>query len=1096
MSSQKTAVSVIIPIYNNALFLKQTLQSVRNQTFDCFEVIAVNDGSSDDSERIIDQFVELDKRFIKINQKNQGVSVARNAGLAVAKGKYVTFIDGDDTIPENAFQEMYNVANNYQSDLIIGGIQRIDGSVKKVNQRTKRLKDKRIIERDDLDLVHGLSMCNKWFLKEIIDKYQIQVESYRHLEDGVFLYNFMQYVSRINYCDAIIYNYIKRVPTQKASVTQSVSEGLLESAIHAYERIVELTKGYSDEFKQELAYRVNSTTFVGDYYKKIWNLSEKDEKLLLDQMKGMWQKQSEEYRAKTISMHKGLELEKGFRTKEQLLNDIVFRIVITPSVSQDKVNLILRSLYGQSVPSFSVIIDERYSKKVDKSFKKMKNLSFDKMDNNELWAQSFLQNEDVKYVLFMDEDVTFDYDTMAKAYELLQNTKCPVLKMDIAEFKEKKCLTKYIFSVERMNSNKFSLAEVVDTQEYIVQKEAMLECIKEETNAKDNKNDTVIQLTKKMIRKFLSPLRKTKKQSVNVKKGAAVLDYYFDYPIDNQVVLLEGIGKHIKGNILYILKELTKEKYGDLNIFVSVTENSKAAVTKMLQKQNLKNVDTVIVGSKKYKELLSTSKYLVNEVYFPNYWIKKPEQRYINIWHGTPLKKLGAGKTGGRIHGDGPAQKNFISAEYLLFPNEFTEEKLLKDCYVDELVLGKSLMLGYPRTGRLLEDNPENVQIKRKLAGEDKYLVAYMPTYRDVDDDNEQIVAIRESLDYLENNMPDDYLVYVNLHHKMAGQIDYVRYEKIKEFPNEYDTYQVLAVMDCLCTDYSSLMFDFAATRKKVVLYCYDMEKYLADRGLYIDLEELPFDKARTKQELLEVIQMGKNYDDTDFINDFCSFDSDKNAEKLCELLINDNEDSVSVHIKNTNPLNPVLIYSDGWHKCEATDKMYEMAEREELTKLIYLSYKEAFVNNYLDSAYPLLNKFRSIGIKAEQLFTDEQKKIRKQYQAGKIEFKEMMDSLEVAYKTEKLRCYDQLSFEKVFLYDTVDADKIIGFSYFDCEKYLCMQDDLLEFIKRNNRYLIDAISWFVYKGGIILVKEQETKDYMIDKFTTESVKIGFFYEC
>lgn len=89
-------VSIVIPAYNVGNFLQHTLLSVQNQTWKDFEVICINDGSSDDSLEIIKKFTKSDKRFKIINKKNEGVSLARNDGMKMAQGKYIMFLDGDD----------------------------------------------------------------------------------------------------------------------------------------------------------------------------------------------------------------------------------------------------------------------------------------------------------------------------------------------------------------------------------------------------------------------------------------------------------------------------------------------------------------------------------------------------------------------------------------------------------------------------------------------------------------------------------------------------------------------------------------------------------------------------------------------------------------------------------------------------------------------------------------------------------------------------------------------------------------------------------------------------------------------------------------
>ena len=467
MSKQTLNVSVIIPVYNNGLYLRETLESLENQTMKDFEVIVVNDGSSDNSEEIIDEFVKRDHRFHKISQENQGVSAARNAALEVAKGTYVTFVDGDDTLPSDALHNMNQVAQNTSADLIIGGIQRVDGFTKKVNQRTQKLKEKQVILKDDLDLVHGLSMCNKWFLREIIDKNHLRVEKFRHLEDGVFLYHFLQHAESIQFCDAIIYNYLKRVPILTGSVTQRVEKGLLESAVAAFERLQELTADYSEEFKQELAYRINSTTFIGDYYKKIWYLDEETERLLIDRVNRIWETQSEDHRERTISSHKGMELEKGIRCKEEILEQLLFTIVICPVVSKEKINVMLKSIYGQAVPACQIILDESYRESVDETFLKMKNIRFTNLGKTrKKWISAARAFHTAEYIMWIDRDVIFDHDVLAKAFGTLKKNDHKALKVRLIQKYGLSGMTGWIFRKDHEDFRK--------NKKYPLQKDALL----------------------------------------------------------------------------------------------------------------------------------------------------------------------------------------------------------------------------------------------------------------------------------------------------------------------------------------------------------------------------------------------------------------------------------------------------------------------------------------------------------------------------------------------------------------------------------------------------------------------------------------------
>lgn len=107
-------ISVIIPVYNTAEFLSRCLDSILNNSYHNLEVICVNDGSTDNSAQILSEYEEKDPRVIIINQKNAGVSAARNAGLDLARGKFVTFVDSDDWIHRSFFEVLHNgiLANN------------------------------------------------------------------------------------------------------------------------------------------------------------------------------------------------------------------------------------------------------------------------------------------------------------------------------------------------------------------------------------------------------------------------------------------------------------------------------------------------------------------------------------------------------------------------------------------------------------------------------------------------------------------------------------------------------------------------------------------------------------------------------------------------------------------------------------------------------------------------------------------------------------------------------------------------------------------------------------------------------------------------
>ena len=119
------AVSVIVPIYNVEKFLKRCLDSIINQTLKDIEIICVNDGSTDGSAEILDQYKNLDNRIIVLNCKNQGPSVARNTGMKIARGEYVSFVDSDDWIDNDFLEKLYVAAKKHDADAACTYINRV-----------------------------------------------------------------------------------------------------------------------------------------------------------------------------------------------------------------------------------------------------------------------------------------------------------------------------------------------------------------------------------------------------------------------------------------------------------------------------------------------------------------------------------------------------------------------------------------------------------------------------------------------------------------------------------------------------------------------------------------------------------------------------------------------------------------------------------------------------------------------------------------------------------------------------------------------------------------------------------------------------------
>lgn len=557
-----------------------------------------------------------------------------------------------------------------------------------------------------------------------------------------------------------------------------------------------------------------------------------------------------------------------------------------------------------------------------------------------------------------------------------------------------------------------------------------------------------------------------------------VTDAYYGRKIVPNTVVLVGLGKGVRGSMQYILNELnSNDCFRDFKIYVRTDEETDATVQTYIKNNNWTRTQTIIKDAQ-YMEIIESAQYLLTEVYFPVGWVKKDGQTYINIWHGTPLKKLGLAKNANGKHKDGNTQKNFIEADYLLYPNEYTKVHMLESYKVATLIQGKALNLGYPRTGGMLAASKADLhELRAELAPNGEHLYAYMPTWKDYLEVEQVVAESKELLDYLDANLRDDQILYVNLHHKVSDSLDYSIYKRIKKFPPTVDSYQLLALTDALLTDYSSVFYDYLALRRQIILYCGDYKLYRKKRGTYMDLMELPFDKAKTKEEVLEAINRGKTYDDEVVYQEFCAYDSVDNAKKLCSLFTG-TEEYVDVEPISDHAKKQVLVYSDSCGDSLDTGWLQKyVASKDHADIDLYLSCNRYLTNENKDTAYPMLNNIPVIGTHDEYHLSGAGIAAQKLYDNKKITIEQAIQIWKYDYAAAGRRFYGHAPFDLIVLYDVVDAQKLLSLTFMETpNKILCISDDMFrKLVVEKDQFLKDALKVCLpYMRGIFVKTEEQ----------------------
>lgn len=202
-------ISVIIPVYNSEKYLDRCIESLISQTMKEIEFIFIDDGSSDNSKFIIKKYKELDERIILIEKENGGVSSARNLGIINAKGEYLAFVDSDDWIDLNMYEELYNIATINKCECVMCSIveEKEYKEFEKIDIKKNSVIEDILNFPDFFKVVCG-SACKGIYSKKLIDENNIRFPlGIKLSEDKIFNFYFLSRVKRFYYTDKYFYHY-------------------------------------------------------------------------------------------------------------------------------------------------------------------------------------------------------------------------------------------------------------------------------------------------------------------------------------------------------------------------------------------------------------------------------------------------------------------------------------------------------------------------------------------------------------------------------------------------------------------------------------------------------------------------------------------------------------------------------------------------------------------------------------------------------------------------------------------------------------------------------------------------------------------------
>lgn len=330
-------ISIIVPVYNVENYIKNTLDSILNQTLKDIEIIAINDGSTDNTKNILDSYSKKFDRIKVIHQENKGVSATRNKGILYAKGEYIGFVDADDLIDCNMYETLYKKATFNNADIAICGFIEEDLKGNVFREYSYKYSNKILIDNDirksfkesldtELSPLGGASICNKIFKRKLLTDNKILIdESITVGEDFCLNIHCFDKAKSVVGVDEKFYHYMKINPN---SIMTKMDDTKFYKFIEGRKAIIKTLNDFDFDSEEYLRFE-NGRNFanliqIADYKIKQSNDMKKSYKITMnilksDEFKSSIKLSSDKYLSKNLQLIKKLS--------KSNLNSIIFSII-------------------------------------------------------------------------------------------------------------------------------------------------------------------------------------------------------------------------------------------------------------------------------------------------------------------------------------------------------------------------------------------------------------------------------------------------------------------------------------------------------------------------------------------------------------------------------------------------------------------------------------------------------------------------------------------------------------------------------------------------------------------------------------------------
>ena len=271
-------ISIIIPAYNSAPFIGETLENIISEEFEGLEILVINDGSSDNTSEVVRSYAEKCADIRLIEKENGGVSSARNLGIKEAEGKYICFQDADDLYAPGTLSALWERAEKTKADVLIFRLRNFTSeAIGKFNPHCDIISMKDEIDPFDLELLWCFLVSNKFYRRDRLVESGVRFPASRYSEEGAFFISYILTKPKISGCHDAVALYRRHSREEGLSVSQTVSLPLAKSFCDSmdiiYEKALDGTKDLDEkkreEYLGEILYK-KAYVLTAQFYRPMW----------------------------------------------------------------------------------------------------------------------------------------------------------------------------------------------------------------------------------------------------------------------------------------------------------------------------------------------------------------------------------------------------------------------------------------------------------------------------------------------------------------------------------------------------------------------------------------------------------------------------------------------------------------------------------------------------------------------------------------------------------------------------------------------------------------------------------------------------------